>query len=118
MRSALSSAVVRYWLGLPVTGSRDVVRRNALGDQEVADRIGTVFRELLVILVASDAVGVSLDLHLQTGIGLQDSGDLGQAELGVGLQSVSASVEEDVGHVDDEAAGRFASGQDAVKLSA
>ena len=80
--------------------------------------VGTILRELLVHHVAADAVGVALDLELQAGIGLKDSGDLGEADLGVGLQRVFAGVEEHVGHVDDEAAGGLAGGQHAVQLAA
>ncbi len=87
-----SRGVIRHRLRLAIAGSGDIVWLDALRDQEIPDCIGAVLRQLLVELVASDAVRIALDLQLQTGIGLQNSRDLRQADLRYSVFSVYLPV--------------------------
>ena len=62
--SALCGRVVRYRFGLAVTSGGDVIRLYSLCDQKVANGVGAIFREFLVVCIATDAVGIALDLNL------------------------------------------------------
>ena len=103
LRTAAGGGVIRDWLRLAIASCRDVVWLNPLRDEEVPDRVGPVLRELLVVFVTADDVGVAFHLNFETRVGLQDSGDFCKADLSTGLQRVPAGVEENIGHIDDEA---------------
>src|ERR1700722_2916430 len=118
LRATARCGVIRDWFGFSVASGGDVGCLNSLSDEEVPDGVRPVLRELLVVFVAAYAVGVAFDLNLEAGVGLKDSGDLGEADLSSRLQSVPGGVEEDVRHIDDEAACRFAGCEDAVELAA
>src|SRR5713226_7436628 len=92
-------------------------RRYALFGEKVANGIGATFGELLIEVVAADAVGVALDLERETGMRENDAGNFGELFAGAGLERVAAGVEEHVGHVDDEAAGGVARLQNGIQLA-
>src|ERR1019366_8651719 len=70
--------------------------------REVApDRLCTPLREVLVIGIATNAVGVALDSKCERGIGEHDPTDLGQLLARQRAKCVLAGVEENVRHVDD-----------------
>src|SRR6267378_7493383 len=94
----------------------DRVGVDPLLDDVIADGLGAVFGELLVVVVPTDAVGVSFDCEMKTGIGEDDSGDFCQAFAGSGKKLEAAAAEQDVGHVGDQAAGGVAGGKNAVEL--
>ena len=85
--------------------------------QKVPNRIGAIFRKLLVVLVASNAVGITLYLNLQARIRLQNPGDLRQADLRTWFQRVLAGIEQHVGHIHNQPTRRFTGGKDAIELS-
>src|SRR6267143_3114380 len=89
---------------------------DALLGKKIADGIGAAFGELLIEIVAADAVGVALDLERETGMRKDDAGNLGELFAGAGLEGVAAGVKEHIGHVDDEAAGGVASLQNGIQL--
>ena len=66
-------AVVGDRIGFPETLRSNIVHRHSGTDQIVADGRGALFRKGLVVFVASDAIGVTLDLQLQVGVGEHDS---------------------------------------------
>src|SRR5712692_6194210 len=82
--------------------------RDALLGEKIADGVGAAFRELLIEIVAADAVGVTLDLESQAGMREDDAGNFGEFFAGAGLERVAAGVKEHVRHIDDEAAGGVA----------
>src|SRR6267378_3017626 len=77
---------------------------DALLRKEIADGIGAAFGELLVEIVAADAVGVALDLERQAGMREDDAGNFGELFACAGLEGVAAGVKKNIRHVDDEAA--------------
>src|SRR6266478_3914733 len=90
---------------------------DALLGEKIADGIGAAFGELLIEIVAADAVGVTLDLEREAGMGEDDAGNFGELFAGAGLERVAAGVEEHVGHIDDEAAGGVARLQNGIQLA-
>ena len=90
--------------------------RHTLFGEKIADGIGAAFGELLIEIVAADAVGVALDLERKTWMGEDDAGNLGEFFAGARLERVAAGVKEHVRHVDDEAASRVAGLQDGIEL--
>jgi hypothetical protein len=89
-----------------------------LGYEIAANGVSPLFGEALVELISAYAVGVAFDLKLQARVSQDDSGNLGQLHLSPGLQRVFAGVEQDIRHVDDQAASRFAGIEDVVELLA
>ena len=69
-------------------------RRYALRQQVIAHCAGALLGELLVVLVAADAIGVAFQLDLEAGISQQNAGDLGHLFAGAGLQRVLVEVEQ------------------------
>ena len=59
---------------------------------------------------------MTLDLKLEARIGFYDSGDLGQAFAGLGLQGVFIEVEKHIGHADDQTARCVAGLQHLIEL--
>ncbi len=92
--------------------------RNALLKQVVANRIGALFRKPLIVVVGADTVGVALQLDLQSGIGEQDAGNLGELLAGAGFESVAVEVEQDIVDIDDQATGGFPGLENQVQLVA
>src|SRR4029077_15540360 len=88
----------------------------ALLGKEIADGIGAAFGELLIEVVAADAVGVAFDLEREAGMRKDDAGNFGELLARAGLERVAAGVEENVRHIDDEAAGGVASLQNGIEL--
>jgi hypothetical protein len=86
----------------------DYVAIDALGVQKLLNCLRALFRQTLVELGSTGAIGMTFDLHSQSRVRLQDSSDSRQAFARTGLQRVFAGVEQHIGHVDDEAAGGFA----------
>src|SRR5205085_1467454 len=84
--------------------------------EEVADGIGAALRELLVEVVAADAVRMTFNLHGQAGVRKHNAGDFREFFAGAGLERVAAGVKKNVGHVHDEAAGRVAGLQNGIEL--
>ena len=89
---------------------------HALFGKKIADGIGAAFGELLIEIVAADAVGVAFDLERKAGMREDDAGNFGEFFACACLEGVAASVKENVGHVDDEATGGVASLQDGIQL--
>src|SRR6266853_37770 len=96
--------------------SGDGRRGYTLLREKVENGIGAAFRELLIEIVAADAVGVAFDLERETGMSEDDAGNFGEFFAGTGLEGVAAGVEEHVGHVDDEAASGVAGLQNGIEL--
>src|SRR6266478_4115406 len=92
-------------LALAEAAGGDGGGRNALLGEKIADGVGTAFGELLIEIVAADAVGVALDLEREAGMRKDDAGNFGKFFAGAGLEGVAAGVKEHIGHIDDEAAG-------------
>src|SRR5208283_2460062 len=62
----LSSArvgIIRDWKALSIALGSDARRIYAPRDQRELDGVGTSLREILVIRVRADTVGISVDLH-------------------------------------------------------
>src|SRR6266478_2962793 len=117
-------ALAAFWrviggdrLRLAETVSSDGRRRYALLGEKVANGIGATLGELLIEIVAADAVGVAFDLESEAGMREDDAGNFGEFFAGTGLEGVAAGIEEHVRHVDDEAAGRVASLQNGIELT-
>src|SRR5438552_2191276 len=53
---------------LPVSTGRDLGRLDPVLHQEIPDRVGTALRELQVVGIRSDTIGVALDHHLAFGM--------------------------------------------------
>ena len=68
-----SGAVVGNRIGFAETTRRNIVQRHSGTDQIIADRRCAFFRKSLVVFVASDAIGVALDLKFQVGVGEHNS---------------------------------------------
>src|SRR5882762_1487394 len=90
---------------------------DALLGKKIADGIGAAFGELLIEIVAADAVGVTLDLEREAGMRKDDAGNFGELLARAGLERVTTGVKEHVRHIDDEAAGGVAGLQDGVQLA-
>ena len=89
---------------------------HALFGQEIADGVGAAFGELLVELVGADAVGVAFDLEREAFVGEKDAGNFGEFFAGTGLERGASGIEENVGHIDDEAAGGVTSLENGIEL--
>src|SRR6185312_8213855 len=114
--AAFGGVIARNRVVLAVALGRNGAAVDALRGQELADRVGPVFGELLVVIVGARAVGVAVDLDLQVGVGQQDAGNLGQLDFGSGLERGLVGLEQHVGHVHDEARGGVAGLQHRVEL--
>ena len=84
--------------------------------EEIANGIGPVLGQGHVVLVRSDAVGVAFHFELQAGMRQDDTRELGQFFTSHGPESELPCVEEDIGHVDDEASGTVAGFQNLIEL--
>src|SRR6267142_5034251 len=91
--------------------------RDALFGEKIADGIGAAFGELLVEIVAADAVRVALDLKREARMREDDAGDFGEFFARARLERVAAGVKKNVRHVDDEAASGVASLQNGIELT-
>src|SRR5260370_13192130 len=91
--------------------------RDALLGEKVADGIGAAFGELLVEIVAADAVGVVLGGEREARMRENDAGNFGEFFAGAGLERVAAGVKEHVRHVDDETASGVAGLQNGIQLA-
>src|SRR6266851_1112473 len=91
-------------LHLAEAASGDRGASDALLSEKIADGIGAAFGELLIEIVAANAVGVAFDLESEAGMREDDAGNFGEFFAGTGLERVAAGIEEHVGHVDDQAA--------------
>ncbi len=80
------------------------------------DRLCAPLGETLVVFIATNAIGIAFDSQRQRRIGEHDAADLGQLLARHRAKCVLAGVEENVGHVDDQAARRVASLEDSVEL--
>jgi len=89
---------------------------DALLGEKIADGIGAALGELLIEIIATDAVGVAFDLEREAGMREDDAGNFGELFARAGLERVAAGVKEDIGHVDDEAAGGIAGLQNGIQL--
>jgi hypothetical protein len=86
----------------------DYVAIDTLSFQKLLNCLGALFRQALVELWSTRAISMTFDLHSESGVGLQDSSNSRQAFARTRLKRVFASVEQHIGHVDDEAAGALA----------
>ena len=68
LRTACRGSVVSDRISFAVTSSTDAVHGNALLREEIANCIGAILRELLVVVIATDDVCVAFDLQLQAGV--------------------------------------------------
>ena len=101
---------------LPKPWASTDVPRNSLLHEIIADGLRAALREILIVLVAADAVGVSFDGNVQAGISEHDAGNFGEALAGSGQKLEAAAAEQDVGHIGDEAAGGVARGENRIEL--
>jgi len=72
--------------------------------EEVEHRACALLREALIEIVAADAVRVAFDLEYEAGMREDDAGNFCQFFARCGLERVAARVEENIGHVHDQAA--------------
>ena len=91
--------------------------RDALLGEKIADGIGAAFGELLIEFVATDAVGVALDLEREAGMRENDAGNFGELFACAGLEGVAAGVEKHIRHIDDETARGIAGLQNGIQLA-
>jgi len=77
---------------------------------------GAALGKLLIEFVAADAVGVAFDLKHEAGMRKNDAGDFREFFARAGLERVPAGVEENIRHIDDEAAGGVAGLQNGIQL--
>ena len=70
----------------------------------------------MIVIVAADGIGIAVDFQLQIGIGQHDSGYSRQTLSRLRLQRVLIEGEQNIGHADDEAAGRVARLQNLIQL--
>ncbi len=70
----------------------------------------------MIVSVAADAVGVTLNLQLQPGMSFHDAGKLRQRLARGGLQIIFCGVKQHIGHVHFQSARRIRGWQDAAKL--
>jgi len=94
----------------------NVGRGDAVRSQVIAHRVGTAFRQLLIIVVRADAVGVALHGKVDRRIGQQNARNFGQLFLGVGFERRLVEVEKHVGQAHDQAARCVASGENEIEL--
>ena len=71
---------------LPNPWASTLAELNALLDEVVANGLGAVFGELLIVVVAAYAVGVAFYGDVQSRIGQHDAGNFGQALAGSGQE--------------------------------
>src|ERR1700676_874774 len=76
-------------LALAEAAGGDGGGRDALLGEKIADGVGAAFGELLIEIVAADAVGVALNLERKTGMRKDDAGNLGELFAGAGLERVT-----------------------------
>ncbi len=62
-------------------------------NEVVANGLGAMLGELLVVVVAADAVGVAFDGDVQRGIGEDDAGNFREALAGSGKKLETAAAE-------------------------
>src|SRR5690606_14287428 len=106
LRAALAGAVVGDGLLLALAFGVDPVGLDALADQVGLDRFGTTNRQLLVVGIGTDTVGVTDgDDHLERDA-RQLAGQVVEARLAFGLQHGLVEIEEGVGGEGDLLAGR------------
>src|SRR5580704_9911389 len=94
----------------------DIGAGHTLLGEKVADGVGAALGELLIEIIAANAVGVAFDLESEAGMGENNAGNFCELFAGAGLEGVAAGVEKNVGHVDDEAAGGIARLQNGIQL--
>ena len=110
--AAFRRVIGRNGLSFAEAAGGDGTGGDALVNEEITDHAGAAFAELLIEVVGANGIGVAFDLHLQTGMREHDAGNFCKFFAGAGFEGVAAGVEEDVGHIDDEAAGGVAGLED------
>ena len=85
--------------------------------QIIPHRRGAVFRKLLIVVVASDAVGVTFHLHPQPGMPSQNSGHSRQLLARCLAQGILGGVEQYVRHIYDQPSRGIARLQDRIELA-
>src|SRR6266436_7020526 len=114
--AAFGGVVGGHGLRLAESARGHCAGRHAFFREKIAHGIGAALRELLIKIVAADAVGVAFDLQREAFVGKENSRDFGELFAGSGLECGASGIEEDVRHIDDEAAGRVASLQNGIEL--
>jgi hypothetical protein len=121
---ALGPMVLRVGSFLPFTvtaylnGHSFIDRRtiNAFVNKEIANRIGALLGQMLVVLFSSDTVRVAFHFKLQAGMRQDNARNLGQLLTSAGPESVLPRVEKDIRHIDDETSSTVAGFQNQVQL--
>ena len=72
---------------------------DSLLNEIIADGLGAMLGELLIVVVGADAVGVAFDGDVQRGLGEDDAGNFGEALTGSREQFEAAAAEQDVRHI-------------------
>src|SRR5713226_463575 len=112
--AALRGVVRSDGLHFAEAAGGDGRRSHALFGEKIADGVGAALGELLIEIIAADAVGVAFDLKREARMGEHDAGNFRELFARAGLERVTACVKEDVRHVDDEAAGGIARLQNGI----
>ena len=73
LSAAAVGGVIRDWVALAISFCGYIRVRYALRHQILANTVGALLREVLVVVVGSDVIGITLHLHFQIGISKQDS---------------------------------------------
>src|SRR5579862_4304167 len=97
LRSSFLRLVAGDRLGLAPALGRDAARLDALVLHVVGDRLRAPLRQLLVVGVGADRVGVALDQHADARVPLQLANDLVDLLLALRLQDRLVEVEVGVG---------------------
>ena len=91
---ATCCVIVRgYWLGIAIALSCNRIGIDAGFDEVITHRAGAVFRQRLIHVVAANVIGVAANLDVDSRVGKQDAGNLGELLAGSRLQGVSACIE-------------------------
>ena len=86
-------------------------------DKIAADTAASLFGKLLVESVPANAIGVSFYFHLQARVAENDAGNLGKFFTRPRAQGLLSGIEQHVGHVHNQAAGRIACLENQIELA-
>ena len=100
----------------PLAGT-EFISDNPLMDEIITHRSGSLLGEVLVILLATHAVGMAFDLQFQPRVSQENTGHFGQPLPCQRPQGILGRVKENIRHINDEAAGSIASFENQVKLA-
>src|ERR1700693_3676470 len=114
--TARSGVIRRHGLSFSKTFARNGTSLHALLSQVIAHCIAAVFRKPLVVVVATDAIGMGLYFESQAEVTGYDAAYSGELLTSNWPQRKFRRVEQNIGHIHDKSAGCIPSLENRVEL--